>query len=124
MAPERIRGEGYSIRADVWSTGLTLLEVVQNRYPFPDDLTSIELLVYITKGEPPQLTDEEDVRWSDEMKDFVRQTLIVDANARPIPRVLLSHPWIVNVMKKEVRMSKWISEVWGWANGVPKVAGS
>lgn len=49
--PERISGKEYSIRADVWSTGITLLELVQNRYPFPEDLTSIELLVYITHGE-------------------------------------------------------------------------
>lgn len=49
--PERISGKEYSIRADVWSTGITLLELVQNRYPFPEDLTSIELLVYITQGE-------------------------------------------------------------------------
>ncbi|EIW83136.1 kinase-like protein [Coniophora puteana RWD-64-598 SS2] len=124
MAPERIRGQSYSIRADVWSTGLTLLEIVQNHYPFPEDLTSIELLVYITNGEPPQLSDDEDVRWSDEMKDFVRQTLTIDANDRPTPRDMLSHPWIINVMKKEVLMSRWIGEVWGWKNGPPKVTGS
>lgn len=91
MQPERISGKEYSIRADVWSAGITLLELVQNRYPFPEDLTSIELLVYITQGEvrthsyhisyylyspsqPPQLTDEPDWRWPDEMKDFIKQT--------------------------------------------------
>ncbi|KAH7888547.1 kinase-like domain-containing protein [Phlebopus sp. FC_14] len=114
MAPERISGKEYSIRADVWSTGITLLELVQNRYPFPDALTVIELLVHITKGEPPQLTDEPDVHWSDEMKDFIRQTLIVDGQTRPAPKDILVHPWIVNIMKKEVPMAKWISEVWGW----------
>ncbi|KAI6046035.1 kinase-like domain-containing protein [Pisolithus marmoratus] len=114
MAPERISGKEYSIRADVWSTGITLLELVQNRYPFPDDLTSIELLVHITQGDPPQLTDEPDGKWSDEMKDFIRQTLIVDHAARPTPTEMLAHPWIVSVMRKEVPMARWISEVWGW----------
>ncbi|KAG1716414.1 hypothetical protein ID866_766 [Astraeus odoratus] len=114
MAPERISGKEYSIRADVWSTGITLLELVQNRYPFPEDLTTIELLVYITKGDPPQLADEADVKWSEEMKDFVRQTLIIDHNTRPTPKEMLGHPWIVGVMKKEVPMARWISEVWGW----------
>ncbi|KAG1737681.1 kinase-like domain-containing protein [Suillus lakei] len=91
MAPERISGKEYSIRADVWSTGITLLELVQNRYPFPEDLTSIELIVYITQGQPPQLTDEEgdNIVWSDEMKDFIRQT-------------------------REVPMARWISQVWDW----------
>ncbi|KAG9316390.1 kinase-like domain-containing protein [Chiua virens] len=114
MAPERISGKEYSIRADVWSMGITLLELLQNRYPFPEDLTSIELLVYITQGEPPKLTDEADVRWSDEMKDFIKQTLIVDHAIRPTPKEMLTHPWIASVMKKEVPMARWIREVWGW----------
>ncbi|KAF8135678.1 kinase-like domain-containing protein [Boletus edulis] len=114
MAPERISGKEYSIRADVWSTGITLLELLQNRYPFPEDLTSIELLVYITQGEPPQLTDEADVRWPNEMKDFIKQTVIVDHTLRPTPKQMLTHPWIASVMKKEVPMARWIHEVWGW----------
>ncbi|KAG1862550.1 kinase-like domain-containing protein [Suillus subalutaceus] len=116
MAPERISGKEYSIRADVWSTGITLLELVQNRYPFPEDLTSIELIVYITQGQPPQLTDEEsdNIVWSDEMKDFIRQTLIIDHQIRPTPGGMLSHPWITNVMRREVPMARWISQVWDW----------
>lgn len=78
----------------MWSTGITLLELVQNRYPFPEDLTTIELLVYITQGDvrslslrsipityayrqPPQLVDEPDGKWSDEMKDFIKQTCVI-----------------------------------------------
>lgn len=49
--PERISGEKYTIRSDVWSTGITLLELVQNRFPFPNDLPPIELMVYITQNE-------------------------------------------------------------------------
>ncbi|KIJ67946.1 hypothetical protein HYDPIDRAFT_107490 [Hydnomerulius pinastri MD-312] len=114
MAPERISGKEYSISADVWSTGITLLELVQNRYPFPDDLTSIELLVYITQGEPPQLADEADVTWPEDMKDFIKHTLIVDHTKRPTPKDMLTHPWIVGIMKKEVPMARWIRQVWGW----------
>lgn len=116
MAPERISGKEYSIRADVWSTGITLLELVQNRYPFPEDLTSIELIVYITQGQPPQLADEEgdNIVWSEEMKDFIRQTLVIDHQSRPTPGGMLSHPWITTVMKREVPMARWISQVWDW----------
>lgn len=49
--PERITGHKYSIRADVWSTGLTFLELAQNRFPYPPDLGPIELLTYIVNGE-------------------------------------------------------------------------
>jgi mitogen-activated protein kinase kinase len=51
IKPERITGHPYSIRADVWSTGLTFLELAQNRFPYPPDLGPIELLTYIVNGE-------------------------------------------------------------------------
>ncbi|KAG6866728.1 hypothetical protein C0991_011387 [Blastosporella zonata] len=131
MAPERICGHEYTIRSDVWSTGISLLELVQNRFPYPNDLPPIELMMYITTGEvsiskysshivlnvdpqPPRLEDEPGVRWSNDMKDFITQTLIVDALTRPTPKDMLAHPWIVHVMKQDVPMSRWISQVWGW----------
>jgi len=63
----------------VWSTGLTLLTLAQNRFPYPDDLVGIiELINYITKEDIPQLIDEDadqdgyaEVRWSDDMKEFI-----------------------------------------------------
>lgn len=41
----------YTIRSDVWSTGISLLELVKNRFPFPNDLAAIELMMYITQNE-------------------------------------------------------------------------
>jgi len=49
--PERIAGSDYTVRSDVWSTGISLLELVQNRFPFPSDLPAIEFIVTITTGE-------------------------------------------------------------------------
>ena len=34
MAPERIQGAKYSIKSDVWSVGLTLMELAIGRFPF------------------------------------------------------------------------------------------
>ncbi|KAI4521040.1 kinase-like protein [Schizophyllum commune Loenen D] len=115
MAPERISGHEYTIRSDVWSMGITLLELVMNRFPFPADLPAIELMMYITASEPPRLEDENGIVWSDDMKDFIKQSLIVDGKERPTPRDLLRHPWIVNVMREEVHMAKWIRKIWGWS---------
>lgn len=116
MAPERIQGREYTIRSDVWSTGITLLELVQNRFPFPNDLPPIELMMYITTAEPPQLEDEPGtgIHWSCAMKDFIKQTLTSDAGTRPTPKDMLGHLWIRDVMKQEVQMEKWIRQVWGW----------
>jgi mitogen-activated protein kinase kinase len=124
-----------------------LLELAQNRFPFPSDLGPIELMMYITTGEvrncdaflhfqlnaplqPPRLEDEPGVQWSDDMKEFIKQTsvnnrhlhspayvsnrLTVDSVTRPTPKDMLAHPWIVNVMKQDVHMARWIRQVWGW----------
>ena len=54
--PERLSGLEYSIRADVWSTGLSLLELVQNHFPFSNDLPPIELMIHITQSEVPRFS--------------------------------------------------------------------
>jgi hypothetical protein len=77
--PERIAGGLYTIRSDVWSSGLTLLTFAQGRFPYPDDLDGIiELVSFLQRTEPPKLMDEEPrdngaggVRWSPAMKDFI-----------------------------------------------------
>ena len=35
MAPERLRGDGYTIQSDLWSFGLSLVELSIGRYPIP-----------------------------------------------------------------------------------------
>ncbi|QRV82518.1 mitogen activated protein kinase kinase [Ceratobasidium sp. AG-Ba] len=125
MAPERITGHPYSIRADVWSTGLTFLELAQNRFPYPPDLGPIELLTYIVNGEVPELDDEPGdengigaITWSDGMKSFIKQCLRIDDKTRPPPRDMLLHPWIQESMARKLDMAKWIREVWGWEKPV------
>ncbi|KAJ6560199.1 kinase-like domain-containing protein [Mycena capillaripes] len=113
-APERLLGQKYTIRSDVWSTGICLLELVQNRYPFPSDLPIIEAMMYITAGDPPRLEDEPGRQWSNEIKDFFKQTLTVDALTRPTPSVMLAHPLVVDAIKQPDQMAGWIRNVWGW----------
>lgn len=80
MAPERITGKSYTITSDVWSTGVTLLEVAQHRFPFPADGTEmqpraglIDLLTYIVRQPIPKLKDEPEnnISWSDSFKYFI-----------------------------------------------------
>ncbi|KAI0081260.1 kinase-like protein [Panus rudis PR-1116 ss-1] len=116
MAPERLSGHKYSIRSDVWSTGISLLELVQNRFPFPTDLADIELMMFITQNEPPELEDDpkDGIEYSSDMKDFIKLALLRDGNLRPTPKELLQHPWIAKVMQNNVNMATWIRQVWGW----------
>ncbi|KJA17356.1 hypothetical protein HYPSUDRAFT_46565 [Hypholoma sublateritium FD-334 SS-4] len=116
MAPERIAGGEYNVRSDVWSTGISLLELVQNRFPYPSDLPPMEIVLMITGGETPKLEDDpaSGITWSPEMKDFIKQALTHDGALRPSPKELLEHRWIQTVMREEVHMARWIGQVWGW----------
>lgn len=42
MSPERIQGAEYSVKSDVWSLGITIIELVHGRFPFQSDDSDIE----------------------------------------------------------------------------------
>lgn len=123
MAPERIQGKSYTITSDVWSTGVTLLEVAQHRFPFPADGTEsqpraglIDLLTYIVRQPVPKLKDEPDasIFWSDNFKYFIECCLEKDSTRRASPWRMLEHPWMVEMSSKRVNMGRYLSQVWGW----------
>ncbi|KAK4684014.1 mitogen-activated protein kinase kinase, partial [Tremellales sp. Uapishka_1] len=78
MAPERIQGQPYTIRADVWSLGLSLHEVAHLRFPFPPEgesqsVAPIELLSYIVSAPVPRMINDETLgrKWSANIEDFM-----------------------------------------------------
>lgn len=79
LQPERIRGNQYTITADIWSLGLTIHEVASNRFPFPPEgeppFGPIELLNYIVTMETPQLRDDvaQGVQWTKAIQDFLKK---------------------------------------------------
>lgn len=118
MAPERIQGEPYSVTCDVWSLGLTILEVAQGQFPFGSDkitanIAPIELLVLILTF-APELKDEPEnnIIWSKSFKSFIEYCLKKDPRERPSPRQMLKHPWVQGQMKKQVNMTKFIKKCW------------
>lgn len=89
MAPERITGQSYTITSDVWSLGVTLLEVAQHRFPFPADGTEmqpraglIDLLTYIVRQPIPKLKDEPEhgIKWSESFKYFIECSYVLIAS--------------------------------------------
>lgn len=123
MAPERITGQSYTITSDVWSTGVTLLEVAQHRFPFPADGTEmapraglIDLLTYIVRQPIPKLKDEPSAQivWSENFKYFIECCLEKDPQRRASPWRMLEHPWMVDMKTKRVNMTRYLAQVWGW----------
>src|SRR5271169_5997290 len=67
MAPERIRGDSaagsiitYSVQSDIWSLGLSILEIAKGVYPYPPETYNsvFAQLSAIVDGEPPELPEE------------------------------------------------------------------
>ncbi|KAL2155945.1 hypothetical protein VTH82DRAFT_687 [Thermothelomyces myriococcoides] len=123
MAPERITGQSYTITSDVWSTGITLLEVAQHRFPFPADgtemqprATPLDLLTYIVKHPTPKLKDEPEanIYWSSNFKYFIDCCLEKEPARRASPWRMLEHPWMVEMATKRVNMRRYLAQVWGW----------
>ncbi|KAI5792446.1 kinase-like domain-containing protein [Peziza echinospora] len=122
MAPERIQGLSYTITSDVWSLGVTLMEVAQNRFPFLDDNGSggqapamlIELLTFIVRKPIPELKDEPGIKWSPNFKYFLACCLEKDTARRASPWRMLEHPWIVEMKNKKVNMANFLAQVWDW----------
>lgn len=123
MAPERIMGKPYTVNCDIWSLGLTLLEVATGKFPFTNidnlntNLGPIELLQLILEYEP-KLVDipQENITWSDSFKNFIHYCLIKEINERPSPRQMLKHPWIISQQNVKVRMDKFVKQVWNFVD--------
>lgn len=121
MAPERIMGQPYTVTSDVWSLGLTLLEVAQGRFPYHSTdeakktipLMPIELLSMILEF-TPSLQDEpgEGIIWTSSFRSFLDYCLTKEAKKRPNPNQMLLHPWIQGQSKKKVRMDRFVQQCW------------
>ncbi|KAK3674672.1 Protein kinase C signaling pathway involved MAPKK protein [Recurvomyces mirabilis] len=123
MPPERITGQSYTITSDVWSLGVTLLEVAQHRFPFPADGTEmnpravlIDLLTYIVRQPIPKLKDEpaNGLKWSASFKYFIECCLEKEGSRRATPWRMMEHPWMVEMKTKRVDMVQFLRTVWDW----------
>ncbi|KAH9936399.1 kinase [Fomitopsis serialis] len=64
MSPERIQGAQYTVKSDVWSLGISLIELALGRFPFSDsdgdsDLSDFEGTLSPSRPLPPRRTQEE-----------------------------------------------------------------
>ncbi|XP_027626978.1 mitogen-activated protein kinase kinase kinase 3 isoform X1 [Tupaia chinensis] len=86
MSPEVISGEGYGRKADVWSLGCTVVEMLTEKPPWAEYEAMAAIFKIATQPTNPQLPSH----ISEHGRDFLRR-IFVEARQRPSAEELLTH---------------------------------
>ncbi|XP_065332997.1 dual specificity mitogen-activated protein kinase kinase dSOR1 [Cloeon dipterum] len=124
MSPERLQGSHYSVQSDVWSLGLSLVEMAIGVYPVPPPdpatlmadaavpqqrpMAIFELLNYIVNEPPPRLPPN---HFSTEFKEFVDLCLKKNPKERADLKTLMTHVWLKKADAEPVDMAGWVTRI-------------
>lgn len=89
MAPEVIDQRAYSFPADIWSLGITIIEMAKGAPPLAH-IHPMKAIFNIPRAGPPRL----DSSFSPELRDFVSQCLQKNPEQRSTVAELKSHPFL------------------------------
>ncbi|OOQ90757.1 Protein kinase byr1 [Penicillium brasilianum] len=110
MAPERIQGGAYTVRSDVWSVGLTVMELAVGRFPFDTSDSAagdrasagpmgiLDLLQQIVHESAPKLPKSD--AFPPILHDFVGKCLLKKPEERPTPRELYDKDAFLQAAKR------------------------
>jgi len=120
MSPERLQGTHYSVASDIWSLGLSLVEMALGVYPIPppnhsnrakgggSGMAIFELLNYIVNEPPPELPAGQ---FTPDFCNFISRCLQKDPNSRADLNSLMSHQWIKHWEQENVDIPGWIQKI-------------
>ncbi|GFG40334.1 hypothetical protein Cfor_00927 [Coptotermes formosanus] len=99
MAPEVIQEIGYDCVADIWSLGITALEMAEGKPPY-GDIHPMRAIFMIPTKPPPSFREPD--QWSSEFIDFVSRCLVKNPEERATASELLHHEFIGNAKQPNI----------------------
>eukprot|EP00096_Caligus_rogercresseyi_P009480 TRINITY_DN3232_c0_g1_i1.p1 TRINITY_DN3232_c0_g1~~TRINITY_DN3232_c0_g1_i1.p1 ORF type:complete len:526 (-),score=87.05 TRINITY_DN3232_c0_g1_i1:145-1722(-) len=99
MAPEVIQEIGYDCVADIWSLGITALEMAEGKAPYGEIHPMRAIFMIPAKPAP---TFNKPGKWSSQIIDFVSRCLVKNPKERATASELLQHEFIRNAKSCEL----------------------
>ncbi|GJR12671.1 serine/threonine-protein kinase BLUS1 isoform X1 [Tanacetum coccineum] len=111
MAPEVLQpGSGYDFKADIWSFGITALELAHGHAPF-SKYPPMKVLLMTIQNAPPGLDYDRDKRFSKSFKEMVAMCLVKDQTKRPTAEKLLKHSFFKQAKPPEHSVKKLFADL-------------
>ncbi|KAM4691646.1 dual specificity mitogen-activated protein kinase kinase 6 [Rhinophrynus dorsalis] len=114
MAPERINPElnqkGYSVKSDIWSLGITMIELAILRFPYDSWGTPFQQLKQVVEEPSPQLPPD---KFSADFVDFTSKCLKKNSKERPTYPELMQHPFFTLHESKDTDVASFVKLILG-----------
>lgn len=105
MAPEVMEQADYDYKADIWSFGITAIELATGHAPFAKH-PPLKVLMMTLNNDPPTLSRETTTnRFSRVFKEMIDSCMCKDPSKRPSSEKLLQHPFF-----KQAKKSEWLAK--------------
>uniref|UniRef100_A0AAZ3RST8 mitogen-activated protein kinase kinase n=1 Tax=Oncorhynchus tshawytscha TaxID=74940 RepID=A0AAZ3RST8_ONCTS len=114
MAPERINPEtnqkGYNVKSDIWSLGITMIELAILRFPYDSWGTPFQQLKQVVEEPSPQLPADQ---FSPELVDFTSLCLKKNSKERPNYPELMQHPFFISHESLDTDVASFVKVILG-----------